>query len=657
LVRVGGAAALAAAAAVGTTRPAAAAPPRQSVLVVPTITELSSTNRRDAGAVVVTDPNRGGVFTPSDGRPDSTLHFDAKDIGTWARQADTDLHTTWAELDETGATDASADINQLIRDAIANNVDRIVFNRDATYLLTDTIDLSDIHDLTLDFNGATIKDNVQGTIPESAQRGKHTFYIHGSSNITVRNLQYRCEPTRSHHVANVPTVLFWVGTNYGANPQETSGITIENIHIQNAIPSGMVVAVLGETWNCTFRRIEVHGNWTFGIDIEYGLAPKEDNLFGRHPHNILVENFNGYDNPVCEGFLRVASCYNIKFLNCEGRNVKAFIYCYSGDRNISRYGENVVFENCNHYADTTFTTAVNYVVWIVVVNLDGSTGEPLPAFTNYDHMFAFNNCEFQNNATEFSACVRLFGTLGHVRLSTCTLSNSWYGIRTGGSVSSNYLSPTALTVQDSLFKNNHQDVWLDRIEGVRLDSCHFRDGVGALPSVAITAAPRNVLTHNRFDTTRGAGPYVTIDGDSARNQVRGNVFLGNSGAAIETAALTLGSDNTADTALTTAARGVLGESSTLVRTLSASDQVVDADAHRMFTATSTGATIAGIGGGEAGVIVTVSSLDPDATITVKHDDASVPPEQRLLLVSGADLTVAGNESIQLINLGGRWRQL
>lgn len=658
LVRVGGAAALAAAAVTSTTPRAAAAPPQRSVLVVPNVDDLSTTGMRDAGAVVVTDPRRGGVFAPSGAAPDSALRFPAKESGaTWERQSGTELRASWADIDETGTTDASAAINLLIREAVANNVDRIVFNRNATYLLTDTIDLSGINDLTLDFGGAVIKDNVQGHIAESANRGKHTFFIHDSSNVTVRNLRYHCEPTRSHSAANVPTILFWLGTNFGTNPRETSGITIEDVHIENAIPSGMVVAVLGETWNCSIRRFEVHGDWAFGIDTEYGLAPTEENFFGRHPHNILVENFNGYDNAVCQGFLRVASSYNIKFLNCEGRNVKAFIYCYSGDRNISRYGENVVFENCNHYADSHFTSAVNYVVWIVVVNQDGSTGQPLPEWTNYDHMFEFRNCEFQNNSTEFSACVRLFGTLGHVRLTTCTLSNSWFGVRTGGSVSSNYLSPAALTLEDCLFKNNRQDAWLDRIEGVRLQSCHFRNGTGTKPSIEITAAPHNVLAHNRFDSTHGSAPYIAINSSSPRNLLTGNVFLGNPGAAVATEAPTLGSDNTADGPLTTANRGLLGEPSSLIRTLAAGDGVLDADAHRIFVAKVAGTTIAGVRGGGTGTEVVIKCLDTQTTITVRHEDATVPEGQRIVLASGSNLTLGGHGALRLVSLEGRWREM
>lgn len=670
LVRLGGGAAIAAAATPLIGVGAASAKSKSAVSTVSTVDDLAGISHSEAGVVAVADPRRGGIFVPSDSTPNSGTVFVADGTDAWARQDANTYQAAWFAIDETGATNASADINAMIQDAQANGIERIVFSRSATYLLEDTIDLTGVHYLELDFNGAVIRDNVQGRIPESANRGKHTFLIYDASNITVRNINYECEATRDHHPdASIPTTLFWVGTNYHENQKTTKSITIEDVNIQNEIPNGLVVGILGETWDCIVRRVEVRGEWIFGIDIEYGLAPTAGDLFGKHPHNVLVENFNGYDNPVCQGFLRVASCYNVKFLNCEGRNVKAFIYCYSGDRNISRFGENVTFENCNHFADSNFTSAVNYVVWIVVVNLDGSTGEPLPLFTNYDHHFTFTNCEFQNNSTTFSACVRMFGTKGHVRFAACTLSGSWYGVRTGGSGGQNYLSATAFTMEDCLFKNNHQDVWLDRIQGARIQSCHFRDtnpeGIGSgsdasgvKAAVAVTSAPRNLVTDSRFEGIKLEAPYIDVDPNSGDGQISGNTFLGNPGAAMNLSARTYGHANTSDGELTDSF-GLIGQSETLVRSLAAANEVLDVDAHRTFVVPDgVSPTIKGLVGGEDGVTVTVKSISATNTGTFKNADASVPAPQRLKLTAGSDLTETGELwAVQFTRLSGQWYQL
>lgn len=122
----------------------------------------------------------------------------------------------------------------------------------------------------------------------------------------------------------------------------------------------------------------------------------------------------------------MASCYNAYVLNCTAYNTRSPIYGYSGDRGITRYSQNVIFENVKtkYSDDITYTNAS---VQIIITDKDGSTGDPLPSWSNFDHCFMFINCEIGSTKSTNSSSYRVFGNMGKVHVIGGTVENSFLG--------------------------------------------------------------------------------------------------------------------------------------------------------------------------------------------------------------------------------------
>lgn len=384
-----------------------------------------------------------------------------------------------------GSVSVSNEINAAIRMYGSFNV-TFIGNTSSSYRFDSTIDLIGMSGITLDFCGATIIDNVQGYIPDSGNRGAHTFVIHDAEDITVKRFNYTCLPTRANSIAttNIPANVFWVGGQYLGGAM-TSNIKIHDLKFESGgFDQGFIVCALGELDGLDVRRISVKGgSWGCGINAEYGLRPvdlEEDATLtnGRHPYNIYVEEFKGENLPNCRWFLRVASCYNIKFFNCTGFNVPNFIYYYSGDRGISRYNQNVSFENCKAKFDNSVTTA-QHCVQIIVTTKDGSTGEILPVWTNRHHQIKFTMCEFIGNYTPQMTAVRFYGCLGKVTFDNCVFKRFHIGVHAQytPTTNPNVPSPFVLSFRDCLFIKNNKDVLQVDTAGVLYDHCTFKNRV------------------------------------------------------------------------------------------------------------------------------------------------------------------------------------
>lgn len=386
--------------------------------------------------------------------------------------------------DNNGTTDCSTEINAAIRQYSGTGV-TLIGNPKSKYLIRDTIDLSGAYNLELNFNYATLLDDVQGTLSTSGGRGKHTFLIYNACDIKIKKINYAVTPTRSNpYLSGIPTIVFWVGGQYLGSAM-TSNVVIEDFYADGqSLDKGMVVSGVGELNGIVLRRFNIkNGNWRFGCNFEYGLRPEnlEDNLTltnGRHPYNIYVENFNGENLPECTGFLRTASCYNVKFFSCTGFNVPNFIDYYSGDRGISRYSQNVIFELCKSKLDETIIKA-QYAVNVVVTSKDGSTGEKLEEWVNRDHQIKFLNCEFIGNYVQNSTGVRIVGNAGKTIFEGCTIQHYYFGAWSQwfDNTNPNLDSPYALVFRDCIFKKNKCDVRQIDVSGVLYDHCTFKQKV------------------------------------------------------------------------------------------------------------------------------------------------------------------------------------
>lgn len=385
-----------------------------------------------------------------------------------------------------GSIDCAAAINAALQKYAYWGAE-LVGNPSSTYLIRDTIDFRGKNNITLNFNYATLLDDVQGTIPESGGRGKHTFLLYDCHDVLIKKTTYNIAPTRTNtSTSSIPTIVFWCGGQYlnpAANPTVfTTSVTVEDFNADgHSIDQGMCVAGLGELKGLKLNRFNLkNGNWMFGCNFEYGLRPVDlevDKTLnnGRHPYDIEVTSFNGENLPKCVGFLRTASCYNVKFSRCTGFNVPNFIYYYSGDRGISRYSQNVLFEQCKSKLDDTVTIA-QYAVQIIVTSRDGSTGEPLEEWVNRDHMIRFSQCEFIGNYVQFTSALRYFGNNGKTIFEGCTFKRYYQGLwaQYTAQTNPNVPSPYTLSFRDCIWDKNWIDVYQVDTQGVLYDHCTFK---------------------------------------------------------------------------------------------------------------------------------------------------------------------------------------
>jgi hypothetical protein len=528
-----------------------------------------------------------------------------------------------------------------------------------TYLLRDTIVFPS--DVTLDMQGAAISDGVQGFWPEeNAGRAKPLFFIYGVENVSIKNLVYAATSDRSTLADDgIPTVIFWIGDNRGgAIP--TSGIEIQNITASNCAASTMFMAILGDAFNVSVKKVAITGDCSYGINVEYGLAPSgttDAAAYGRHPYNVTIENFNGYDNRTSIGFLRVASCYNVKFSNCYGKNVRFFIYAWAGDRGISRVSENVIFENCSHYASSDFLPGVvNYVVQVMAADQDGSTGVPLPSWTNYDHLFVFRGCQFQNNKVEFSAALRYYGTQGSTVFDTCIFQGAYYGARIERTAKVSYTPISALSFRECVFKQNYQDITMAGIVGVLFEHCKFKQPDGAVvPFQMTSSAYYNKVLNCHFSGLPTDIAWITIGGSCDDNEISGCVFEDSGGAGsvppLELSSRTFGLGNSNRYSAQGLAKsgsayyGVQGEPSTMEFDLAGLvGTSVDCKKRNSYVAgtSAVNVTISSITNGNVGDIVVFRSTSTGATVTFVDNDGAAGTSNRLLTPATGNLVKTGS---------------
>ncbi|MEY0576534.1 phage tail-collar fiber domain-containing protein [Providencia manganoxydans] len=423
--------------------------------------------------------------------------------------------------------DCSKDIERICKMASEFHITRVFSTDNATYLHEDTIDLTGVSGVTLDYGKAIVIDNVQGISTVLSHRAKPTYIIYNSAGTTVERISHFTAPTRTASGGADP--IFWIGgQQLGA--KVTNSPSVRDVVLENTKAGCMPVAVVGNTRNWKVERIDVYGDSTWGIDVEWGWQGTEFNKTagvpenpdtnqtmdnGQLPYNGKVINFNGYDLQNCKGFLRTAGCYNVKFENCEGYNVHNFIYVYGGDRNPSRFTQNDRFKGCKLKINRQTFLKPTYGITIIFPNLDGTTKDPLPDWTNYDHTVVFDDCEIQGNYIndEIQSCaVRFYACTGAVVFNRCTFSNSYYGVRAERATSNGtYISSNALRFNNCIFKKNYQDVKLDAINGVIFNQSKFKSMLGKdNPSVSIGGGYQSDL--NKFIDCTWSGQNNRDDG-------------------------------------------------------------------------------------------------------------------------------------------------
>lgn len=378
----------------------------------------------------------------------------------------------------------------------------------------------------VDWCGAGVLDDVREYWPQSeGGRAAPLVEIYGVQGVTWKNMNYRAAPARATvGTPEVPTAVFWLGDNRKDVYVPTRDIKIEGIKAKDCVPGTLFVSIAGDIGNVLVDTVDIDGNCTYGINVEYGLAASEASKEGAHPFNIDIVRFNGKNNATSEGFLRTASCYNVRFRDCEGVNVKSFIYAWAGDRGINRVSQSVTFDNVVHRVVGDFLPGViNYVVQILAIEKDGSTDEPLPAWTNFDHLFTFNNVQLQNNKVEFSTGVRFYGSLGTTVFNGGVIQGTHTGVLAQPSVS--YRVQHALEFNGTVFKNNTRDIVINEMDGVELEYTKHKDGDGlGVPVTVMGGAAYTKIHRAKFSGLRADREYIVVEAGCEGTIIEQNKF-------------------------------------------------------------------------------------------------------------------------------------
>jgi hypothetical protein len=611
---------------------------------VSTVADLASVPSSYTTAIVK-DLNRGGTFIwSSTGTANGGTVF-AGATGFWTRQYSGAVNVKWFGAKGDGVTDDTVAIQNCLN--IGSN---ITGDSNSVYLIRDSISVPS--DTSIDFCGGTIKDDVRTFYGISqAYRAKPLFLIYGVDNVSINNIKYEAVSTRATLNDQVPTAIFSIGANSTTGNLDTANINIANINATNCIDHTLFVSILGNTHDINIDNIEITGDCSYGINIEYGESASSDvtpNDYGQHPFNINVNNFSGYSNSASVGFLRVASCYNVKFTNCFGNNVTSFIYAWTGDRSINRVSQNVKFENCSTYNTLSI---VDYCVFIASVSKDGSTNVDLPSWTNYDHSFIFENCNFRSNNTIDSCAIRFAGTKGNAVFNSCVIEKSYYGVRAEPISSVTYSIVNALVFNNCTFKKNTVDVLLYGVSGTQFNNCKIKDSIGTTPPVYIYS---NVASTNFvncvFSGIPSAISYIESAGAYTNIQNCNFTTISNT-APLKLTAVTTGNNNNTNSIYTPLCitggtyYGVLSEPSSM------QDSIVNIVSNNInslksnfYTAETGGVnqTIDSISNGRVGDIVTIVSMSSGATVTFNHFFSGVATSDRIWTPSGAQVVKTGS---------------
>lgn len=359
-----------------------------------------------------------------------------------------------------GTADCAASINQALLKYSGKGF-TLWGNPNSEYLLQDTVSYVGCKNIGIEFNGAIVSDDVQGTIPTSGGRAKHTFLLYDCDRCKLSGYKYKQVATRSNSAltGGPNTSHIWVGGQYLGGAM-TSNIWVGNISNldDNACDQGFFLCGMGELDAITIENIElVGGTWKWGVNFEYGLAPSDPNVApgmdnGRHPYNITVRHMRGIDIRACDGFLRVGGAYNAHFDQCTTYNVTNPIHYFSGDRGVTRFSQNVRYTQCKVKFGGNVITTAQYCMWMIVTDHDGSTGEALPSWTNLDHLVSVENCELWGNGVFGTCGIRMVSNTGKLVVTDTIIRNCFYGI--WGQPVGRALTPSkgTVSVKDSVIK-------------------------------------------------------------------------------------------------------------------------------------------------------------------------------------------------------------
>lgn len=439
---------------------------------------------------------------------------------------------------------------------VKHNNKRVIHVEKATYTITEGLDLRYEQDLTIDFGGSTIIDNID-TYDMLRHRCSPVIAMRESSRIIIVNCEYQMGNKKGKN--NPKGSFIEVGGPHVTTIEPNHDIAIHNITGTSDKKIGesfVPFSVLGNCYNIEIGNINWKGNVSSLVNLESALGPLKGSdvkskfgikswpypdFYGLMPYNIRVHNVIGTDRPTAKyGYIRTSGAYNVDVINVYCRNVMEVIELYQGDAGNARSAMNITVSNVSSYWGDDMKLP-NYAVSVNISRKNPQSN--VPNLENADiAMIRFIDCDFQDNSKgnpNDNYLIRVYGNNGMTVFSNCRMKNTQRAVRIMDIINTSLL--THVTKFESCLFDNCV-VGLDCQNAlVSVKDCVFNAGTkqdnqikytmrGVSRDVLANAAAQLTVEDNVFSSKVAIKtPYVSVSSqlslpDSYRFNVSKNVF-------------------------------------------------------------------------------------------------------------------------------------
>ncbi|GEM_PF-6316485 len=334
---------------------------------------------------------------------------------------------------------------------------RVIHVEKGTYEVNEGIELRYEQDLTIDFSGSSIIDNID-TYDKLRHHAYSAISMRESRRIELRNCNYQMGEKKGKK--NGTGAFISLGGPHVSTIQPCFDIKIDNISGESyaAKADDMVaIDILGNCYNVEVSNVDWKGRVSSLVNMEYAIGPitstevkktfgvKEwpyPDYYGLMPYNISVSNVNGYDRPTAKyGYIRTSGAYNVNIQNVYCWNVMEAIELFQGDAGNARGAMNITVSNvCSYWGEEM--EKPNYAVSVNITRKNPQSSKP--NLENADiAMIRFSDCDFQDNGKgkpEDHYLIRVHGNNGMTVFSNCRMRNSQRAVRIADIINTSLLT-------------------------------------------------------------------------------------------------------------------------------------------------------------------------------------------------------------------------
>lgn len=433
---------------------------------------------------------------------------------------------------------------------------RVIHVEKGDYNVTAGIELRYEHDLTIDFGGSTIIDNID-TYDRLRHCATPAIAMRESSRITIMNCRYQMGTKKGMNQKG--GAFIEIGGPHVCTVEPNYDIEIRNIDGKteyNTAVDFVPIDVSGNCYNIDIGNITWEGNVSSLVNLESAVGPLTGDevkkryqpkswpypdYYGQMPYNVTIHDVNGYNRPTAKyGYIRTAGAYNVKIQNVYCRNVMEVIELFQGDAGNVRSAMNITVSNVSSYWGEEMDRP-NYAVSVNITRKNPQTKNP--NLVNADiAMIRFIDCDFQDNSkgnSDDHYMIRVFGNNGTTVFSNCRMRNAQRAVRIADIINTSILTHVtkfeSCLFQDCVVGIDCQNAL------VSVKDCVFEAGKGQKSQIqykmmglskedlANTAAMLSVEDNMFRSSSSITAPYISVSSKmnlpaSFRFNVSKNVF-------------------------------------------------------------------------------------------------------------------------------------